>query len=210
MEFKVDIGGAIRKTAILAKVPRAALKQLQRFGANSVKELKRVAAGMKKAGDGRKTGQLARAVGMRMDNTNRILTVGTNVARQTDVKYAKIQDEGGTIRPKGHPYLAIPMRGIKDRPKDHPEAFVIETKRGSVLLVERAWSRAGGAGKGWRGSGYKPGLRALFALVPEVTLPATRWFSGTMMRMGSLLPGYMDEKVLYEEAEKLTGLGGGA
>lgn len=210
MEFKVDLGGAIRKTAILKLIPRAALKQLQRFGANSVKELKRVAAGMKKSGQGRKSGQLARAVGMRMNADQRMLTVGTNVQKQTDVKYARIQDEGGTIRPKGHPYLAIPLKGIKDRPKDHPNAFVIETKRGSVLLVERQWSRAGGAGKGWRGSGYKPGIRALFALVPEVTLPATRWFSGTMMRMDSLLPGYMSEKVLYDEAEKMTGLGGAA
>jgi len=216
MKCKVDLGGASRKTAILKEIPRAALKQLQRFGANSVKELKRVAAGMKRSGSGRKTGQLARAVGMRMDNASRTLVVGTNVRKETDVKYARIQDEGGTIRPKGHPYLAIPLKGIKDRPKDHPEAFVIETKKGNVLLVERVWGTAGArSGKGvswsktrkggWRGSGYKPGIRALFALVPEVTLPATRWFTGTMARMDSLLPGYMSEKVLYDEAAKMTG-----
>lgn len=207
MKIEVDIGGALRKTAALLKVPQAAKKQLTRWGANSVKELKRVAAGMKRAGSGRKSGQLARAVGMMMDG--RTLTVGTNVAREGDVKYAKIQDEGGTIRPKGHPYLAIPLKGIKDRPKDHPNAFVIETKKGNVLLVEEMWRGAGGAGKGWRGSGYKRGLRMLFLLKEEVTLPPTRWFSGTMRMMESLLPGYMDEKQILDEAAKMAGVSGG-
>jgi hypothetical protein len=206
VKIEVDVSGAIRKTAALRKVPQAARKQLARWGANSVRELKRVAAGMKKSGSGRKTGQLARAVGMRMDG--RTLIVGTNVRNETDVKYAKIQDEGGTIRPKGHPYLALPLRGIKDRPKDHPNAFVIETRRGNVLLVEEMWRGAGGAGKGWRGSGYKRGIRALFLLVPEVTLRPSRWFTGTMRMMDSLLPGYMDERVILEEAQKLVGTGG--
>lgn len=222
MKIEVDIGGALKKTAALSKVPKAALKQLQRWGANSVKELKLVARGMQKSDSGRKTGQLARSIGMKMDSSGRMLVVGTNIEKQTDVKYAKIQDEGGTIRPKDHPYLAIPFPGIKDRPKDHPDAFVIETKKGNVLLVEQSWTGAGTheigqrsgyswgkTGKrGWRGSGYKRGIRMLFVLKDEVTLPPTRWFSGTMRMMESLLPAYMDEKVILDEAAKMAGFGG--
>jgi hypothetical protein len=62
--------------------------------------LKRSAASMK-GGSGRKTGQLARAVGMKM--VGNVLTVGTNVQKQGDVKYAKIQDEGGSTFPKVTP-----------------------------------------------------------------------------------------------------------
>jgi len=208
VDIKVDIGGALKKTAALAKTPEAAKKQLERWGSQTVLMLMQSARDMKRSGSGRKTGQLARSVGMKMDSGKlTTLIVGTNVKKQTDVKYAKIQDEGGTIRPKGHPYLAIPLKGIKDRPKDHPGAFVIETKRGRVFLAEREWSKAGGAGKGWRGSGYKPGLRLLFLLKTEVTLPATYWFRNPTRRMESLLPGFMDPRVILDEAAKMAGVG---
>lgn len=208
MKIEVDLGAALRKTAALKLVPKAARKQLQSWGAKAVKLLKYEAASMKKSGSGRKTSQLARAVGMKMDD--RTLTVGTNLQKQTDVKYASIQDVGGTIRPKGHPYLAIPLKGIKDRPKDHPNAFVIESKKGNVLLVEQVFSKVRGKNNpGWRGSGYKTGLRALFVLKTEVTLPATRWFSGTMQMMDAILPQYMNEETLLEVSGKMSGMSGG-
>ncbi len=225
MEIKADLGGALRKTAILAKTPKAALKCLQRWGANSVTALKRRAAGMGKSGKHPKTGQLARAIGMRMDASNRVLSVGSNVQKPTDVKYARILDEGGTIRPKGHPYLAIPLKGVKDRPKDHPNAFLIETRKGNVLLVEEVYRQnkkhfyrdekgryAGLRGFAGAGGGTfeRAGIRALFLLKEEVTISPTRWFSGTMRMQEALLPGYMDEKVIFDEAAKMAGVGGEA
>jgi hypothetical protein len=200
MNIKVDLGGALRKTATLAKVPQAALRQLKRWGANSVKDLQREAAGMKKSGSGRKTGQLARAVGRL--TRERMLIVGTNVNRETDVKYARIQDEGGTIRAKKK-CLAIPLKGVKMRARDYPDAFVITSKKGNVLLVQQKWGKVRGGE-----NSVRKGLTPLFLLKPEVHLPATRWFSGTMMRMESLLPGYMDERVILDEAAKMAGVGG--
>jgi hypothetical protein len=155
---------------------------------------------MKKSGSGRKSGQLARAVGMRMDE--RTLSVGTNIVKATDVKYAKIQDEGGTIRAKKK-YLTIPLRGVKMRARDYPDAFFVRSKAGNLLLVQQKWGKVRGGENSAR-----RGLEVLFLLKPEVTLPATRWFSGTMMRMSSLLPGYMSEKVILDEAAKMAGVGG--
>jgi hypothetical protein len=209
MEIKVDLAGALRKTAMLKQVPQATKKCLERWGASSVLALMRAASNLKKT-QHKGGGALARSNDMKWLD-DKTLAVGTNLKRKTaSEKYAKIQDEGGTIRPKGHPYLAIPLRGIKDRPKDHPNAFLLETKKGNVLLVEKVWSKARGNSPGWRGSGYKSGLRALFLLKTEVTLPATHWFSGTMRTMESLLPGYMDERQVLAEAKKMTGLGGTA
>lgn len=204
MDMKIDMTGALRKTAMLKKAPQAARKQLQRFGAHSVVELKRAAAGMKRSGSGRKTGQLARAVGMTMPGQT--LTIGTNVQKQTDVKYAKIQDEGGTIKAKKK-FLTIPLKGVKMRARDYPDAFFLRAK-GNLFLVQPKWKKARGGESYGRG-----GLDFLFLLKPEVHLPATRWFSGTMLMMQSLLPGFMDEKVILDEAAKMAGVpgvGGGA
>ncbi len=201
MQIKVDMGGALRKTAALAKVPQAAKKQLTRWGANAVKDLKREAAGMKRSGSGRKTGQLARSIGMSMPD--RTLVVGTNLQKQTDVKYARIQDEGGVIKARNKKYLTIPLKGVKMRARDYKDTFVITSKSGNKLICMSNWRKVRGGENSRRG-----GLVPLFLLKTEVHIPATRWFSGTMRRMESLLPGYMDEGVILDEAAKIAGVGG--
>jgi hypothetical protein len=212
MEIRFDMAGAIRKTAALRLVPRAALKQLQKWGAKTVEVLKREAADMKST-PGRKTGQLARAVGMKMDGAERTLTIGTNVARQTDVKYAAIQDTGGPIKAKNKKYLTIPFPGVKGRAADYQGAgsFILKSKSGNLLIVAPTYRKTRVAGGGYRGSGYKAtgGLKALFLLKKEVYIPATRWFSGPTQMMEAILPQYMGEAEVYAEAERMTGMGGG-
>jgi phage gpG-like protein len=103
MNITADFAGALRKTATLKAIPKAVRRVMQKWGAESVTDLKESARSMQKSSrgsklKGRKTGQLARSVNMKMAANT--LAVGTNVTRATDVKYARIQDEGGSTFPR--------------------------------------------------------------------------------------------------------------
>ena len=190
MELKVDMAGALRKTAALKAIPKAVRRVLQRWGAESVTELKREAGNLRKSGKGRKTSQLARSVGMKMSSD--MLAVGTNVTRATDVKYARIQDEGGDIFAKNKK-LTVPFPGVKGKARDYKDTFFITSKAGNVILCQR------------KGRG---GLKPLFLLADWVRIPGSGWFSRTMADRESLLNRYMDPEYLYDVAANSTGLGG--
>jgi len=193
MEIKIDLSGALAKTMALSKTPQAARKCLQKWGSKTVLVLKRSAAGMK-GSRGRKTGQLARAVGMKM--AGNVLTVGTNVQKQTDVKYAKIQDEGGDIVPRTKKFLTIPFPGVKGRATDYMgQSFFITSKAGNLLLCMKS-------GKG--------GLKPLFFLTKHVRIQPSYWFSRPMFEQLPELERYMDPDFIYQVAENMAGVAGGA
>lgn len=192
MDIKIDLSGALQKTETLAKTPQAARKCLQRWGSETVLVLKRSAAGMKSSG--RKSGQLARAVGMRM--AGNVLTVGTNVQKQTDVKYAKIQDEGGDIVPRTKKFLTIPFPGVKGRATDYKgQSFFITSKAGNLLLCMK---------KG------KTGIRPLFLLTKHVRIQPSYWFSRPMFEQLPVLNQYMDPDFIYDVAQNMAGTMGGS
>jgi hypothetical protein len=200
MDFKItrDFSEALRKTQVLKALPRAFKKVVTSWGAESVRVLKRSAAGMQKSGRGRKTGDLARNVGMeigREENAYRTL-IGTGVGNTKSVVYARIQDVGGTIRPKNKKYLAIPLPGTKGVPKNFPDAFVIRSRGGSLLIVQRKWKKVRG-GENYRQSSE---LVPLFVLKNEVRLPATYWFSGPMRQRIE----YLEEAARPENVLKLA------
>jgi hypothetical protein len=179
IKIEKDFKGAIEKTRTLKAVPKAFKKIVTGWAAESVRELKRSASSMQKSGSGRKTGQLARSVGMKVsgkaeDELN--VQVGTGIGGGITSKYARIQDEGGTIKPKNKKYLAIPLPGTKGVPANFPDAFVIRSAAGNLLLVQRKWKKV----RGGENSRQTGGLELLFALKKEVRLPATFWFSGPM------------------------------
>jgi len=187
MEIKIDLSGALAKTAALAKTPQAARKCLQKWGSETVLVLKRSAAGMK--GSGRKSGQLARAVGMKM--AGNVLTVGTNVQKQTDVKYARIQDEGGDIVPRTKKFLTVPFPGVKGRATDYKgQSFFITTKSGALLLCMKS-----GKGK----------LKPLFFLTKHVRIQPSHWFSRPMFEQLPELDRYMDPDFIYDVAQNMAG-----
>jgi len=193
VEIKIDLAGALLKTAALAKTPQAARKCLQRWGSETVLVLKRSAGGMKGSRGGRKSGQLARAVGMKM--TGNVLTVGTNVQKQTDVKYAKIQDEGGDIVPRTKKFLTIPFPGVKGRATDYKgQSFFITTKSGALLLCMK---------KG------KTGIKPLFLLTKWVRIKPSHWFSRPMFEQMPALNQYMDPDFVYDVAANMAGVAGG-
>ena len=73
----------------------------------------------------------------------------------TNVKYARIHELGGTIRPKGHPFLAIPVGDYDDSPRAHENLrFVPRGARGGLLI-----------------EGDSPGGRVQYVLKREVVIP---------------------------------------
>ncbi len=84
----------------------------------------------------------------------------------SELKYAAIHEEGGTIRPVSARFLTVPISKSADRRRasDFPEAFVLKSKTGD-LFIARA------AGKN---------LELLYALKTSVDIPARRYVTNAI------------------------------
>jgi hypothetical protein len=224
---RADFSGAIRKTRGLLNLNRAMRFQATRWAAETVKALKRSAAAMQKGhkmGHG-KSGQLARAIGMRVGEAPGkayTIAVGTGIHAPNPIKYAKIQDEGGTVRAKNAsftiqnivgkphlgPYLTVPLKGVKGRMKDYPGSFVIRSKKGSLLVVQPRWSKVRGKKTGWMGSGYKVGIKPLFVLKFSVDIPKSGWFTNVIEARKPELEQMMERRTVLEVASRMVESGG--
>lgn len=97
--------------------------------------------------------------------------IGSGIFGRKGVKYAKILETGKPIiKPKKAKMLTIPLPGIKGRAANFPNAFIIKSKKGNILLVEK---------KG------KKGLRPLFVLKKQVKIPAFHWLRDSIKEMKS-------------------------
>lgn len=107
-----DFSGAIRKTRMLKNLPRAHKDQIRDWAFSTVTELKRSAADRQisvQVHHGKKTSQMSRGVGFSIGPGETLwqVLVGTGVAGRPSVKYALIQDVGGTT----HPTVTRRMKG---------------------------------------------------------------------------------------------------
>lgn len=186
-----DFKGAIFKTQTLKTIPKATKYLITKWAADTLKTLKRSAAGMKKSGRGRKTGQLARNVGMLVSagEDTYSVTLGTGLEAGKDVVYARIQDQGGEIRPRRAKALAIPLAGVKGVPRNFPDLFFIKTKRGTMLLCRRD-------GKGR--------LKPMFLLKDKVQIPPSGWFSVPLANMVPVLKDLLSGPSIYNQAAKMA------
>lgn len=155
----------------LENIPRATRYQLTAWGSKAVRALKA------KGGGGvlkTRTGHLRRNIDMRMKDLGPyyILTVGTgpSVFREK-VKYAQILDRGGTILPRQKKMLTIPLGKTKGWARNYDNTFIQKSKKGNLLIFQNV------------GSGKKRKIKPLFLLKDKVTIPAKRWFSGTIKRL---------------------------
>jgi hypothetical protein len=163
-QLKADFTGAFHKSAISKCIPKATKHAITQWATDTVMMLKKSAAAQQRSGPGRKTGHMGRNVGMESsigDEAYKIV-IGTGVGGTQTVKYASVQDKGGTIKAKKK-FLTIPLPGVKGVARNYPNAFLCTTAGGQWMLAEP---------KG------KTGIRPLFLLRPQVTLPASHWFSG--------------------------------
>lgn len=191
MRIERDVTAALRKTATVLNIPRAVRKLTTAWGTESVRILKRSAAEQQRSGQGRKTGNLARNIDMEHRAAGEVLSVvvGTGVGNTKSVVYARIQDEGGTIRKKDK-RLTIPLGQTQGRISDYPDGFFVRSIAGNLLYCQRV----GKTGK----------LKPLFVLKDEVRLPPTFWFSGPMRRRVEYLEQIMAPDYIYMQAEAMT------
>lgn len=222
--IKADFSGALAKTAALKATPRAVKLQMTRWATETNVALRRSAAGMQKGHSmgHLKSGDLARAIGQKIESTERgwRVSVGTGFGTK-QIKYARIQDEGGKVtaknasftiqniagKPHLGPYLTVPLRGVKGRVSNYPGAFVIRSKKGNLLVVQPL-TFSGGKRKGERKLGKQAGIKPLFVLKYSVDIPPSRWFSAVIDAREPVLREYMDPAVLYNIASQMTGGGG--
>ncbi len=112
------------------------------------------------------TGALARSFEARLVSSSGLVFAAEAGSR---LPYARIQDEGGIIRPRRRKYLAIPIPGRVPRgmgPREYPRPLsFVATKRGEGLLIE----------KQGRGGALLRGLRAIYALKRSVRIPGVRY-----------------------------------
>lgn len=191
--IKVDISGAKQKTGQLLELTQAAKYQLTEFSKDAVFDLKQSAANMKKTPH--KTGQLARSIGFRLsaEGAGWKATIGTGLGNVQDVKYARILDQGGPIVPKKRKFLTVPFPGVQGVAANYPDAFVLKTVTGALLLVNP----------------MKRGWKPLFWLTKRVEMPAFRWFSDPWeAKVRELDSKYLSKSALLQRAAQL--LSGGS
>lgn len=79
------------------------------------------------------------------------------------IRRSKMLEEGGTIKPRSAKMLAIPLPGVKGRPREHGDSvFVKKSKAGNLILVKPRDGKSGRSGS----------LVALFLLKHTVDIPA--------------------------------------
>jgi len=180
--FKVTDAG-LKKLKAQKNIPRASKYQLTRWGAFVVKYIKQVTltGAILKVG----SGKLRRSVRMDVHDKGNLyeLAVGTRGS-----KYARIHEKGGTITPKRKKYLTIPLPGIKGWARNYPNAFVIKSKKGNLLIVERSG---------------KTDLKPLFVLKKSVKIPETRWLSKSIEHKRSMLTNMLQPREVLKIAERM-------
>ena len=182
VEIKTDISGATAKIAILKKIPMAQKRNLTEWGAETVRVIKeQMRGGGGSFGFFRRTpAELHERTGMKVEDSGptTTLTVGTGgYVGKAEAVYARIQEEGGTVTPKGHAYLAIPLPGVKGNITDYPGGFFFTSKRGNLLYSAPVLNRKASTSAIYSKAGETNVLRPLFLMRRSVTLPARHWFT---------------------------------
>lgn len=165
MKFKIDVT-KYRSRRKKENMSKAFHFQLQKWTGKTVKHIIRnVSGGILKT----RSGHLRRSITGRTFKDQLIYTIiGSGIFGRKAVKYARKLEKGGIIRPKKAKMLTIPLPGIKGKAANFPKAFIIKSKKGNILLVEK------------RG---KKGLRPLFVLKKQVKIPAFHWLRDSIKDM---------------------------
>jgi hypothetical protein len=182
-KLTADFKGALKKNKTLKKVPdRAVRYQLTKLGGLAQKHIMRqVSGGILKT----RSGKLRRSIrfSIKLGANRYNLEIGSH-----GVKYARILEKGGTITPKNAQWLTIPLPGVKGRASNYPDAFVVKSKKGNLLLVQK---------KG------RSGLVPLFVLKKQVKIPDFRWLKQSMEDKRMTLDRMLNARELLRIAEKL-------
>jgi hypothetical protein len=204
MTLQADFSGAIKKSATLHSIPKAARKVLSIWCAETVKQLKRSAAELQKSGKGKKTGQLARSVSFQVDLTGEFYTakVGTNLAGAgVSSKYAKIQDEGGVTHPTVTPrmrrwawFMYRKEQGVQRR---ELRRILPGLSRTQVRETARM------------GASKFLGIALTKKAKLDIKVPASHWFTRVIDERRPALAEMMAETAVLRRAEEMAAEGRG-
>ena len=104
-----DFSGAIAKTKTVMALPKGARYQLEAFSSETIRELRHSVQKLHMTGRGRNktSGSMLRNIGREFSvgEDSYKLTIGTGVGSTKAVKYAAIQDAGGTTHPRVTPKM---------------------------------------------------------------------------------------------------------
>jgi len=199
--LSVDFSGAMRKTKMMMSIPASARKRLKDWAAVTVKELRLSAREkhMKGRGPNKVSGHLWRNIGMEVEVTQNAykVGVGTGVAGKANVKYAWIQNFGGTT----HPTVTARMKRYMWW--RHYKEFGREV-RGMGL---RGAERKGALATWGNHSIYKAIALMRLGTKLNVKIPASHWFTEVIDRRKPLLGPVLDAAAIWRECEALAGMG---
>lgn len=114
--------------------------------------------------------------------------IGSGLFGRRTVKYARIQEEGGTIRPRQAKYLTVPFPGIKGRASNYQNTFVLKSKAGNLLIVQKQ---------------EKGGFKPLFSLKSSVNIPASHFLSESINQMKPDLRKSLRPEVILRAMDKV-------
>ena len=198
--IRADFSGAIKKMNGALCIPKAMKLQATRWGAETVLDLKRSAGTMQKSIGPlhKKSSQLARATSMKVGTYPGGFQLGVGTGFGTvNVKYAKIQDEGGVT----HPTVTDRMRRwawYAYRLETGAQARAI----GKLLPgLKRKERRAIGRGAASKYLGIALTKKARL----DVRVPASHWFTSVIDRREPILREYLDPAVVYNIASQMSG-----
>jgi hypothetical protein len=176
IKYDVDVTGAQKKTETIKRLPVFLQYLLTEWATKTVETIKKARILRGKPIN----------VGMEIRGGDKpSAIIGTGVGTAKEVPYGRIQDEGGTIHAKDK-LLTIPIPPAKGRVANYPGRFYIKSKAGNVLCCQRT-------GKG---------LKILFVLKEQVTIPASHWFSKPLGDRLWFLDNILDPDTVWKMAQE--------
>jgi hypothetical protein len=198
--LQADFSGAIKKMNSALKIPQAVRYQATRWGTETVFALKASAGTMQKSIGPlhKKSSQLARATSMKVSGTSSGFQLGVGTGYGTiNVKYAKIQDEGGTT----HPTVTDRMR------RWAWYAYGVQTGFQRKMLKREVGGISGAKAQrlGRLSASKYLGIALTKKARLDVHIPASGWFTRVIEYREPYLYAYMSPSVIYARAQEMRG-----
>lgn len=193
VEIKVDMAGAQKKTATIKRIPAAFFRNADDWAGATIRYIKQSYKGGRvfKRPPKDIDDRLAKVVVKTGSQSAQILIGTGREVGMEEVKYARIQEEGGWVVAKKRS-LTIPFPGIKDPPSSfRGRSFIIKAKGSDSGIIAMKVGKRGN-------------IKPLFVLRKSVRLPARYWFTRPIGERMGMLDTMMSEEGVWATASKMA------
>lgn len=183
---------------IFKRVGAAVPLTIQRVGARVALEAQAAAVDNVQARLATRTGSLKRSI----CGTSKVTGDGVEIHLRAggegkDLRYAALQEYGGTVVPKNSKFLAIPVGPAKTAsgdsryasPRDVPGLALVQSRKGQYMLVKASDERTGKRGKLKVSAGT-----VYFILRKSVTVPGQHYLSDALNQVAATVPDQLDQE----------------